>query len=51
MAAQDQTPIEGDNNMLENVPIAYYAILDFKCFVRYMNTRSFQELTAKDVIQ
>jgi len=37
--------------MLENVPSAYYAILDFKCFVCDMNTRLFQELTtAKEVV-
>jgi len=28
----------------------YYAILYFKCFVRDMNTRSFQKLTAQEVI-
>ena len=36
--------------MLENIVLSvYYTILDFKCFA-YMNTRSFQELTAKEVI-
>jgi len=51
VAAQDPIPIEGENNMLENgLPSDIYAILDFKCFVRDMNTRSFTELTAKEVI-
>gem|GEM_PF-4009438 len=29
---------------------SYYAILDFKCFVRDMNARPFQKLIAKEVI-
>jgi|ERR1035437_6555663 hypothetical protein len=47
----DPIPIEGENNMLENVlSTDIYASLDFKCFDCYPNTRSFQELTAKEVI-
>jgi len=37
--------------MFENIVLSdYYAILDFKCFVRDMNTKSFPELTAKEVV-
>ena len=43
-------PIEGENKMFANIVLSiYYVILDFKCFVRDMNTRSFQKLTAKEV--
>ena len=49
--SQDPIPIEGENNMLKNISLSsYYVILDFKCFVRDMSTRSFQKLTAKEVI-
>jgi hypothetical protein len=49
--AQDPIPIAGENNMLENVLLSsYYVILDFKCFVRDTSTRSFQKLTAQEVI-
>ncbi len=43
-------PIGGENNMLENESSRYYAGLDFKCFVRDMSTRSFQQLIAQGVI-
>ena len=47
----DPIPIEGENNMLENVLSRdIYASLDFKCFVRDMSTRSFQMLTVQEVI-
>jgi hypothetical protein len=48
--ALDPIPIEGENNMLENVSRDIYAILDFKCFVRDMNTRPFQKVAAKEVV-
>ena len=48
--SQDPIPIEGENNMLENVLSSLdYASLDFKCFA-YMNIGSFLELLAKDVV-
>jgi hypothetical protein len=39
-------PVHGEQIMRAS----YYDILDFKCFVRDMNTRSFQELTATGVV-
>ncbi len=43
-------PIEGENNMLRNMLLSrYYAILDIICFA-YLNSGSFQELTAKEVV-
>jgi hypothetical protein len=48
--SQDPIPIEGENNMLENVlPSRYYAILDFICFA-YLNTKPDHKLTAKGVV-
>ncbi len=46
----DPIPIEGENSMFANIVLSvYYAILDFICFAN-LNTRSFQELIAKEVV-
>jgi hypothetical protein len=47
----DLIPIEGENNMLENVLLSrYYAIVDFISFACYPTTPLHQELAAKVVV-